>query len=69
MDITQRIAVGDIVTIPAWRVRGACVATRPATLGSEAAQDVQLQKAPGDWRATPRWYRLEPGDFTVGGAK
>ena len=60
----DRINIGDFIKIPAWRVEGCVINTRPASaLGSEHAQEVLLEEKPDD--PDPRWYRLEPGEFEV----
>lgn len=65
MDITNATAieVGDFIMVPAWRVEGQIIASRPATLGSEEAVEVLLEVRPDD--PCPRWYRLEPNEYTV----
>jgi hypothetical protein len=60
---SERIEVGDFIKIPAWSVEGCVVDLRPATLGSDDAQEVLLEVQPDD--PHPRWYRLEPGEYEV----
>ena len=55
--------VGDFITVPAWKVSGQVIDTRPAILGSEDAIEVLLETRPDDPR--PRWYRLEPTEYTI----
>lgn len=46
----------------AWQRSGQVVDTRPATMGSEQAVEVLVEHRPDD--PAPKWYRLEPGEFT-----
>ena len=55
------LEVGDFVTVPAWKTFGQVIDTRPAMLGSDAAQDVLIETKPDD--PNPRWYRLEPNEY------
>lgn len=57
------LLVGEFVTIPAWSVTGCVIDQRAATLGSEQAVEVLVQARPED--PTPRWFRLEPTEFSV----
>ena len=54
--------VGDFITIPAWQRSGQVIDTRPATMGTDHAVEVLVEHCPDDPR--PKWYRLEPGEFT-----
>ena len=61
---TTPATVGDFITVPAWKVSGQIIATRPASaLGSDDAIEVLLEVKPDDPR--PRWYRLEPTEYTI----
>ena len=63
---TQRATADDFIAIPAWRVTVGCVLDeRPATLGSDDAIEVLVQNGPDD--NSPRWYRLEPDEYTIVG--
>ena len=56
--------IGDFITVTAWKVSGQIIDTRPASsLGSEDAIEVLLETRPDDPR--PRWYRLEPTEYTI----
>jgi hypothetical protein len=58
----EKIEVGDFIKIPTWRVEGCVVALRPATLGSDDAQEVLLQTSPEQTEGMT-WYRLEPNEY------
>jgi hypothetical protein len=61
--ITGPQLIGEFIAIPAWQTEGCVIASRPARQGSEAAIDVLVERWPDDPR--PRWYRLEPDEYTV----
>jgi hypothetical protein len=54
------VNVSDFITIPAWRTSGQVVAIEAAKHGDDNAVVVMLQEGPD---ATPRRYRLEPGEW------
>lgn len=55
--------IGEFITVPAWHTSGQVIASRPATLGTDDAIEVLIETKPEDPR--PRWYRLEPSEFTI----
>lgn len=60
MSFTKDIQVGDYITIPAWSVEGMVSDTAYSEFGNDSAIKVAVQESP---TSTPKWYRLEDGQF------
>ncbi len=61
MNTNRTIEVNDFIRIARWKTEGMVIATRPASLGTDEAQEVLIERKPDD--PSPRWYRLEPHEF------
>lgn len=58
----RKIKIDDFIEIPVWKTFGMVIKDRPASYGSDDAQEVFVQESPEDERGT--WYHLEPGTYT-----
>lgn len=65
-ETTNKIDVGDFISVPAWETHGQVIEIGPAFYGSDNAQRVLLQEQP---EAAGKWYTLEPDEFHLEYAK